>query len=154
MSIVLVFALKMDSRNPKNIKPVLFNKFEFMAARLLEVHDFFGSDFVIHARTFKHKPIASGAISRANELKLGEVPRGVIGVELTGFRHQAFGDFGGTAVVFFDVFKKIENGIAKLVSAHATIGNKKAASGETAYRGLIKSECRVEVNRGRWYVSA
>lgn len=118
-----------------------------MAARLLEVHDFFGSNFVIHARPFEHKPIARGAISRANELKLGEVPRGVVRIELTRTRHQPFGDFGGTAVVFFDVFKKIENGIAKLVSAHGTMGNKKAASGETAYRGLIKSECREEVNR-------
>jgi len=124
-----------------------FDELVFMAARLLEVHDFFGSDFVIHARTFKHKSIASGAISRANELKLGEVPRGVVRIELARTRHQSFGDFGGTAVVFFDVFKKIENGIAKLVSAHDTLGNKKAASGETAYRGLIKSECREEVSR-------
>ena len=144
----------MESRYPKNIKSVLLDKFVFMAAGLFEVQDFFGSNFVVHAGAFEHESIASSSVGRADELKLCEVPGGVVRIELARTRHESFGDFGGTAVVFFDVFKKIENGIAKLVSAHDTLGNKKAASGETAYRGLIKSECRGEVNRGRWDVSA
>lgn len=144
----------MQSGDAVDTVAVDFDKFVFMTAGVFKIDDFFGGNFVVHAGAFEHESIAGSTVGRADELKLCEVPGGVVRIELARTRHESFGDFGGTAVVFFDVFKKIENGIAKLVSAHDTLGNKKAASRETAYRGLIKFECREEVNRGRWDVSA